>query len=167
MHDFGFGIHALKMNIKIIQLGKDKDNWLKEAIAEYTKRLQPFCKLEIYQLQDVSIKDTGNVNAVIEQEAQLVLAKIKPTDFMILLDEKGTEKTSLEFAEFLISISYIKHIVFVIGGVYGSSVLLKKSAKLCLSLSRLTFTHRMSRLILIEQIYRAMMISHGRRYHIE
>lgn len=86
---------------------------------------------------------------------------------MVLLDEKGETKSSLEFSRYLTNISIGKRIVFVIGGVYGSSDELKASADACLSLSRLTFTHRISRLILIEQIYRAMMIINGRQYHIE
>ena len=155
------------MNIRIIQLGKDKDSWLKEAIAEYQKRLRPFCKLEILELADVSIRDAGTTEQVIDREAKAVLAKIDPSDYLILLDEKGSQKSSLEFSGFLTSISGMKRIVFIIGGVFGSSDKLKQSADTCLSLSRMTFTHRMSRLILIEQIYRAMMIQNGRQYHVE
>jgi len=155
------------MNIRIIQLGKDKDSWLKDALAEYRKRLKPFCKLEILQLPDVSIKETGKQELVAIKESKAVLAKIEAGDFLILLDEKGEHKSSLEFSRFLTNISNVKRIVFVIGGVFGSSDELKASASLCLSLSRMTFTHRMTRLILIEQIYRAMMIDSGRQYHIE
>ncbi|HCM16260.1 MAG TPA: hypothetical protein DHW79_10040 [Candidatus Cloacimonas sp.] len=155
------------MRIRIIQLGKDKDSWLKEAIFEYTKRLKPYCKLDIVQLSDVSIKHAGNADLVIKKEGQAVLSRIEAEDYVVLLDEKGETKSSLEFSRYLTNISIGKRIVFVIGGVYGSSDELKASADACLSLSRLTFTHRISRLILIEQIYRAMMIINGRQYHIE
>lgn len=155
------------MSIRIIQLGKDKDIWLKEALQEYQKRLRPFCKLEILQLPDVSLKDTGNPELVKDKEGKAVLAKLEPGDHVVLLDEKGKQKSSLEFSRFLTNISDIKRIVFIIGGVFGSSAELKAQANDCLSLSCMTFTHRMTRLILVEQIYRAMMINSGRRYHIE
>ncbi|HRX76918.1 MAG: 23S rRNA (pseudouridine(1915)-N(3))-methyltransferase RlmH [Candidatus Cloacimonetes bacterium] len=154
------------MNFRLICLGKDKDAWLSAAIDEYIKRLRPFCKLEIIQLSDVSIKTTGSAEVVIQKEARLIEARLEADDFVILLNENGEEKSSLEFSQFLSSISCNKRIVFVIGGVYGTSEQLKTRADKCLSLSRLTFTHRMARLILIEQIYRAMMILGGRSYHI-
>lgn len=155
------------MNIRIIQLGKDKDSWLQEAVQEYLKRLKPFCKLEILQLPDISVKETGNSEVVKTKEGRAVLKKIEPTDHVVLLDERGQQKSSLEFSRFLTNISDVKRIVFVIGGVFGSSNELKDFANDCLSLSSMTFTHRMTRLILIEQVYRAMMINSGRQYHIE
>jgi 23S rRNA (pseudouridine1915-N3)-methyltransferase len=154
------------VNIRIILLGKDKDRWLSEAVDEYLKRLAPFCRLEILQLPDVSIKQTGNSQQVIQKEGEKVLGRLEEDDFVILLEERGEEKSSLEFSQFLTKLSDRKRIVFVIGGVYGTSKQLGQRAHFRMSLSRLTFTHRMSRLILIEQIYRAMMISSGRSYHI-
>ena len=138
-----------------------------EAIIEYTNRLKHNCKLDIVQLSDVSITHAGYADLVIKKEGQAVLSRIEAEDYVVLLDEKGETKSSLEFSRYLTNISIGKRIVFVIGGVYGSSDELKASADACLSLSRLTFTHRISRLILIEQIYRAMMIINGRQYHIE
>ena len=154
------------MQIKIIQLGKDKDRWLTEAISEYLKRLRPLCRLQIQQMPDISIKQTGTKEIVIQKESQSIMDKLDVDDYLILLDETGEEKNSLEFSEFLTSLYDRKKIVFVIGGVYGTSDELKRRADLMLSLSRLTFTHRMARLILIEQIYRAMMIANGRSYHV-
>lgn len=154
------------MNLRIICLGKDKDAWLSTAIQEYTKRLGPLCKLEILQLADISIKNTGSSELVIQKESKLIGARLEADDYVILLDEKGEQKTSLEFSRFLTNISEGRRIVFVIGGVFGTSDELKRRADICFSLSSLTFTHRMARLILIEQIYRAMMIAGGRSYHI-
>ncbi len=154
------------MQIKIIQLGKDKDRWLTEAISEYLKRLRPLCRLQIQQMPDISIKQTGTKEIVIQKESQSIMDKLDVDDYLILLDETGEEKNSLEFSEFLTSLYDRKKIVFVIGGVYGTSDELKRRADLMLSLSRLTFTHRMARLILVEQIYRAMMIAKGRSYHV-
>ena len=155
------------MEITIIQLGKDKDSWLKEAIQEYLKRIKPFCKLNIVQLNDTSIKTAGTPENVAVREGKNVLAKVNPSDYLILLDEKGEQKSSLEFSTFLTNISSVRSIVFVIGGVFGSSKELKERADFCLSMSRLTFTHRITRLILVEQIYRAMMILNNRQYHVE
>ncbi len=154
------------MNLRIIQLGKDKDAWLTEAMAEYRKRLGALCKLEVLELPDVSIRQTGSQELVIRKEADTILARLEPDDFVVLLDEHGEQKTSLEFSAFLDSLSDRKRIVFVIGGVYGTDERIRKRANVCLALSRLTFTHRMARLILIEQIYRGLMISRGRSYHV-
>jgi len=156
----------LQMNIRIIVLGKDKDLWLTEAIREYLKRLKPFARIEFLQIPDISIKQTGSQDLVIQKESAAIMNKIDADDYVILLDEQGMEKSSLEFSRFLTNLSGKQRVVFVIGGVYGTSDELKAKAHSCLSLSQLTFTHRMARLILIEQIYRAMMISSGRRYHV-
>jgi len=154
------------MNLKIIWLGKNKDAWISDAIKEYSKRLGPFTKLEIVQLADVSIKIAGTSEVVIAKESKLIEAKLCADDYVVVLDERGEERTSLEFSRFLINISEGKRVVFVIGGVFGISDEIKNRADTCLSLSRLTFTHRMARVILIEQIYRAMMIAGGKNYHI-
>jgi 23S rRNA (pseudouridine1915-N3)-methyltransferase len=153
------------VNIRIILLGKDKDRWLSEALGEFQKRLIPFCRLEILQLMDISIRQTGSSQQVIQKEGKKVLARLDEDDYVILLEERGEEKSSLEFSQFLTKLSDKKRIVFVIGGVYGTSEDLALRAQFKMSLSRMTFTHRLSRLILIEQIYRAMMISSGRSYH--
>lgn len=155
------------MKISIIQIGKTKDEWLSEGIAEYVKRLSAFTKLEILELQDESLKICGNPDKVKEKEALSILKRIKKDDYMILLDEKGKMKTTLEFSDFLINISETKNPVFVIGGVFGVASSVLERANSCIALSKLTFTHRMARLILCEQIYRAYMIKANRSYHIE
>lgn len=154
------------MNIRIIQIGKTKDAWLQTGIDEYIKRLSPFAGVEIRELPDVSLKTQANPDAVREKEAILCLKHITPQDCLILLEETGSMKTSLEFSEFLTNLSDRKNIVFLIGGVYGTHQSLKQRADHMLSLSRMTFTHRMARLILVEQIYRAMMIANKRSYHV-
>ncbi len=154
------------MKIKLIQVGKTKDKWLLDGIDEYLKRLSAFTKLEICELADESLKHNANPEAVKEKEALNIFKQIRQEDYLILLDEQGSEKTSLEFSEFLLSILGKKDLVFVIGGVYGTAQSLAQRADCCLALSRFTFTHRMARLILIEQIYRAFMISANRAYHI-
>ncbi len=153
------------MLIRIIQLGKTKDAWLQTGINEYLKRLGPFVRLEVIELPDVSLKVTGSPEVVKEKEAEAILSKIDNNDHVVVLDEAGERKTSLEFSAFLTNISENKRVVFVIGGVYGVSQKLHQRADALLSLSSMTFTHRMVRLILAEQLYRAFMIKANRSYH--
>lgn len=154
------------MKIQVLVLGKNKDRWLDEAIDEYLKRLRPYHQIEFQLLADVSIKKAGNAKAVALAESELILKAIQPGDILVLLDEKGKQYDSIGFSEFLTSLSLQKRVVFVIGGVYGTADILKEKADTLLSLSSLTFTHRLSRLILLEQIYRATMISINKPYHI-
>ena len=135
------------------------------GINEYVKRIGAFVKLEIVELPDVSLKTAGTADVVKQKEAEVIQSKLDTEDYVILLDEAGEGKTSLEFSSFLSSLYTKKHVVFVIGGVYGSAEALRQRANICLSLSPLTFTHRMVRLILVEQIYRALMIQANRSYH--
>ena len=153
------------MNFRIIQIGKTKEDWLKTAVEEYLKRLKPFLKLEIMELPDTPLTKTNNVDIVKQKEAETVMSHLSPDDHLILLDERGEEKTSLEFAQFLTKLYSAKRIVFVIGGVYGTDPGLKARANSIFSLSRLTFTHQFVRLILVEQIYRTVMINHNKPYH--
>ncbi|MBP7205382.1 MAG: 23S rRNA (pseudouridine(1915)-N(3))-methyltransferase RlmH [Candidatus Cloacimonetes bacterium] len=153
------------MILRILQVGKTRSGWLKEGIGEYLKRLGPMARIEVTDIGDVSLKTAGNTESVKSREAALCLKRIASDDFVILLDERGEAKTSLEFAGFLHSLSAERSVVFVIGGVYGAHVSLRARADAFLSLSAMTFTHQMARLVLIEQIYRALMINQGRSYH--
>ncbi len=153
------------MNIRILQIGKTKEDWLKTAVEEYLKRLKPFIKLEIVDIPDTPLTKTNNIDVVRHKEAETVLGYLSPEDYLILLDERGEEKTSLEFAQFLTKLSVVKRLVFLIGGVYGTDIRLKNRANSLISLSRLTFTHQFVRLILSEQLYRAVMINHNKPYH--
>lgn len=153
------------MNLRILQIGKTKETWLKQGIGEYLKRLAPLIKLEIVEIADASIKQAANSSEVKSREALSCLKRISPDDYVILLDEHGVEKTSLEFSAFLTNLSDKKYVDFVIGGVFGVDDLLRKRADEFISLSTMTFTHQMVRLILVEQIYRALMIQNNRNYH--
>ncbi len=153
------------MNLRVIQIGKTKDNWLKQGIEEYLKRLQPFCKLQIVEIPDVSISQTGNIPDVKSKEADNCLKRLSPDDHVVLLDEHGEAKTSLEFSSFLTKLSDMKSVVFIIGGVYGTDERLQERANVRISLSAMTFTHQFVRLILLEQLYRAFMIQSNRAYH--
>lgn len=154
------------MNLCLIQFGKTKDRWLQEGIDEYLKRLEPWHKIQIIQLPDASLKNNPDAQAVMQKEAQAALRVIQANDYLVVLDEKGTQHNSLDFSAFLTKLSDKPRVLFVIGGVYGIHHSLKARADMLFSLSPLTFTHRMARLVLIEQIYRACMIRSGRTYHI-
>jgi 23S rRNA (pseudouridine1915-N3)-methyltransferase len=154
------------MTLRIIQFGKTKDRWLQEGIDEYLKRLAPFVRIDTRELPDCSIKNTSGPDEVRASEAASCLKQIAGEDYVVLLNEQGAPKTSLEFSAFLNKLSTVKTLVFVIGGVYGTGPSLNDRADATLSLSPMTFTHRMTRLILVEQIYRAMMINSGRSYHV-
>lgn len=153
------------MKISLIQIGKTKDKWLQEGIAEYQRRISAFAKFQVIELADESIKNSGSADIVKAKEAITILKALKPDDYVILLDEKGEQKTSLAFADFLINLSD-KNIVFVIGGVFGVDETVIKRANSVIALSSFTFTHRLARIVFYEQIYRALMIINNRNYHI-
>ncbi len=155
--------------ITIVAIGKMKDRALQSLEAEYKKRISPFHRTEILELKDEANRHTdreSEVRLVTEKEGERALEKIRPSDFVVLLDLHGREWTSEEFAgRFQSWQESGKNIVFVIAGSLGPSPALRSRADVCWKLSSLTFTHLMTRIILLEQIYRACMIIQGRPYH--
>lgn len=144
------------MLIKLICVGKIKDKALAAKIAEFGKRIQFDAKLEVLELKDSSReKESARLAEIIDKEQ----------GFVFILSEDGKEFSSTEFAERLNSID--KKMIFVIGGPYGMTQELKDKADILLSLSQMTFTHEMARLFLTEQIFRAISIIKGRKYHNE
>lgn len=155
------------MNIKLIQIGKTKQQELEALISLYTDRLNHLVKFEIVTIQD--IKNTRNLNEhqQKEKEAELILKQIHTSDCVVLLDEKGKHYTSNNFADFFQQKmnSGIKTLVFVIGGPYGFSEKIYQTAKQKVALSSMTFTHEMIRLLFVEQVYRAYAILNNLPYH--
>ena len=158
------------MKIRIFAIGKIKEKYLKEGITEYLLRIRPFTNIEIVEVNDEPIVDNPN-NADIEKaknnEGQRILKLLKPNDYLIGLDLGKKQPNSLEFAEFLQEKLVVSgsNLNFVIGGSYGLSDELKKRCNDSISLSNLTFLHQMTRLILLEQIYRAFKINRKETYH--
>ncbi len=157
------------MKITLLTVGKTDRDWVRQGLDVYTSRLKhyiPFVITEIPELKNVSALSKDQIKA---KEAELILKNVKPTDDVILLDERGREYSSMEFAKVLQDkISYIgKDIVFVIGGAYGFSDDVYRRADSKISLSRMTFSHQMVRTIFAEQIYRAFTIMRGEPYHHE
>lgn len=158
------------MKIKIIQIGKDKDAWVSEAGLEFLKRLKSFCEVEIVTLKDVMASKTFSREKVREEEGVAILSVLgeqTASRFVIALDEKGTGVSSKDFAKMLEEKKDlgVGEIIFVIGGAYGLSDGVRKRADKILSFSKMTFTHQMIRVILLEQIYRAFTIIVGKEYH--
>ena len=146
--------------IKIICVGKLKEQYLKDALMEYGKRLSKYSKLEIVELPDYSYDE---VKTVLE-EGKKIMSKIKDDDYVITLDINGKELTSIEFSDF-IDKNNSKNMVFVIGGSYGLSSEVKQRSNYSLSFSRLTFPHQLFRIMLLEQIYRGFKIINRESYH--
>lgn len=158
------------MKIKIIAVGKIKENYLKDGINEYLLRLSPYAKIEIVEVSDSKVKDNpneGDILKVINEEGERILSKIKSGEYVINLDLNKKEFDSVEFSKFIESklVEGGSSITFVIGGSYGLSQKVKDRANYSISLSKMTFLHQMTRLILLEQIYRSFKILNNETYH--
>ena len=158
------------MKIRIIAIGKIKENYLKIGIDEYLKRIKPYSQIEIIEVNDEPIKDNPNesdIEIAINKEGQKVLKLLKEGDYVINLDLNKKQLKSPEFARYLEEklVQGQSQVTFIIGGSYGLSSELKKRANDSISLSEMTFLHQMTRLILLEQIYRAFKINRNETYH--
>jgi len=155
------------MNIKLIAIGKTDNKSLQALIDEYSKRLSFYIKFDLEIIPDIKNVKNLSENQQKEKEGELILAKITPTDQMILLDENGSTFSSMKFADYLQKKmnSGVKTLVFVIGGPYGFSEEVYKKAHGKVSLSEMTFSHQMVRLFFIEQLYRGFTILRNEPYH--
>ena len=157
------------LNIQIICVGKIKENYLKDAITEYSKRLFKYCKLTILELPDEKIPDKLN-SSIIEniksKECNNIINHLKNDSFVFALDLKGKQYTSEEFSSEIENISMINsNISFIIGGSLGlnDELLCKCNKKICFS--KMTFPHQLIRIFLLEQLFRAFKISNNETYH--
>ena len=158
------------MNISIITVGKLKEKYLKDAIAEYSLRLTKYCKLEIVELADEKAPETmseAEEQIVKNREGQNILSKIKDDAYVVALAIDGTMLSSQKFAAFInnLGIKGRSNIAFVIGGSLGLSEQVLKRADYHLSFSAMTFPHQLMRVILLEQVYRGFRIIKGEPYH--
>ena len=157
------------IKIKIITLGKLKEDYLRGAFSEYEKRLKRYCNLEIVELNPFSMPDSPS-NAQIENallsEAKLIESKIPDNYFLTALCVEGKELSSEMFAKKIKEKCNMgQNLCFVIGSSFGLSDKIKQKADLRLSVSKMTFPHQLFRIILLEQIYRAFKINEGSTYH--
>ncbi len=154
------------MRITLIENGKTRDPFIQEGIEQYKKRIVRYAPFKIETIPDLKNTRSLTMKEVQEREALLMLKRIKPGDFLILLDERGKQYDSISFAEYLNSLEgRLNHLVFVIGGPYGFSEKVYNRADAKFSLSKLTFSHQLIRVIFMEQLYRAYTILKGEPYH--
>lgn len=155
------------MNIRLIAIGKTDNKDLQSLINDYTKRLSFYVKFDLEIIPDIkNVKNLSEAQQK-EKEGELILAKIGPTDQLILLDENGKTFSSIGFSDYLQKKmnAGIKTLVFVIGGPYGFSETVYQKAQGKVSLSEMTFSHQMVRLFVIEQMYRGFTILKNEPYH--
>jgi len=157
------------MKIKLLAIGKTDDKNLQTLIETYQSRLKHYVNFQLEVIPDIKNVKNLSQQQQKEKEGELILKKLIPSDQMILLDEKGKEFRSVEFSTFLQKKmnSGIKQLVLVIGGPYGFSNAVYKKSQGKISLSKMTFSHQMIRLFVVEQIYRAFTILKNEPYHHE
>lgn len=155
------------MKINLIVVGKTKSYYLKDGEADYTKRLKHYCKLSELIIPDNKNASNLSKKELKAKEGRLILNSLKNSDYVILLDDKGTSLSSIEFSKFLNQkmVSSANELVFIIGGAFGFSKKVYEKADLKISLSKMTFSHQMVRLIFKEQLYRAFTILKKEKYH--
>ncbi len=158
------------MNIQILTVGKLKEKYLGDAVAEYKKRLSRFCKISITELTDVKIPDRASLKEqemVLKKEGDAILASISASAYVVALCIEGGQLSSQAFAETLsrLAIDGKSDICFIIGGSLGLSNEVKSRANMQLSFSKMTFPLQLMRVILFEQIYRCFKILEGSAYH--
>ena len=158
------------LNINIVCVGKIKENYLKDAISEYSKRLSKFCNLNIIELQDEKLPNKLNNSIITEiknKECFKMIQSIKKDSYIICLDLKGKEFSSEDFSKKIenIALNFNSSITFVIGGPLGlnEEILSLASEKICFS--KMTFPHQLIRVFLLEQLFRAFKISNNETYH--
>ena len=155
------------MKIKLIVVGKTNATYLVEGEGEYEKRLKHYTKFEEIIIPEIKQPGKLSEGELKKKEGQMILDKLEHSDHVILLDDKGKSLSSIDFANFLqqkMNIS-LKYLVFVVGGAFGFSDEVYQRANSKVSLSKLTFSHQMIRLIFKEQLYRGFSILRGEKYH--
>jgi ribosomal RNA large subunit methyltransferase H len=154
------------MKIKILTVGKIKEKWYAEALAEYVKRLDRFAAVEIFEADEGDVRDTGeaSVNAALKKEAEQILPRLQ--GYTVALDIDGRQMSSTEIAS-LIHREKMNNSVFtfVVGGSHGLHPSVKDAARLRLSFGKITLPHTLCRVVLAEQVYRAFMINANSVYH--
>ena len=158
------------LNVTIIVPGNLKEKYLRDAQAEYCKRLTSFCKINIIE---VSVERLPNqpgdaeISSALEKEGRRILAAVPKNSFLYAMCIEGKQRSSIAFSQELerLTVSGNSHVTFVIGSSFGLSEEVKRAADASLSMSEMTFPHQLARIMLLEQLYRAFQISAGGKYH--
>ena len=157
------------MNILLLVIGKTDENYVFDGIEKYKNRLKHYINFEYEEIPDLKNRKTLSKNQQKKQEAHLIFSRLKTSDKVVLLDEKGSSLGSVEFSKYLQKKmnSGIKRLVFLVGGPYGFDTSIYDKYQDKLSLSKMTISHQMVRLFFFEQLYRAMTILKNEPYHHE
>jgi 23S rRNA (pseudouridine1915-N3)-methyltransferase len=157
------------MKVVLLQTGKTTDKYISEGVEEYSSRIRKYTGFEIITIPEM--KNTGNMPAATRKilEAKSILQALGKDDYVVILDEKGKELSTKEFAAWMEKVFLMskKRVVFIIGGPWGFAKEINERAAFKLSLSKLTFSHQLVRLLFAEQLYRIMTVIHGNPYHHE
>jgi 23S rRNA (pseudouridine1915-N3)-methyltransferase len=157
------------MKVELWQTGKTAFPYLRTGMELYEKRLEHYLRFQIVTFPDIKNAQKLSSTLLKEKEAEQLIKKLKPDDCLVILDEKGKQYSSVEFARFIEKrfMGGHKRLIFLIGGAFGVSELLRQRANFQLSLSRMTFSHQLIRLLFLEQLYRGMTIIRNEPYHNE
>jgi len=153
--------------IKLIVVGKTKEDWIKQGIKHYYKLLKKYAEIELVEVKEEKITKSKDEKSILDSEGKTISKYLKKDALWIALDAGEDEFTSVEFAEFFekgLNRGH-NHFIFILGGTLGLSQKILEACPVKLSLSRMTFTHEISRIIILEQIYRAFSILAGTKYH--
>lgn len=155
------------MKFTVLAVGKLKERFWEAACAEYLKRLSGYARVNVIEVPDVAFEVAGSTEAVRAREAKALLPKISPDQYVVLLDVQGKQLTSVEFSQHLSQQMLLgkSDFVFVLGGPEGVSPEVRSRANLVFSFGNITLPHNLARVVLLEQLYRAMRISRGEKYH--
>jgi 23S rRNA (pseudouridine1915-N3)-methyltransferase len=155
------------MKILLLLLGKTDEKYIEEGIDDYVKRIKHYLPFEVRIIPDLKKNSGLSIEQQKEKEGQMILSHLNKGDQLVLLDERGTEYSSVEFSGWMEKrmTSSVRQLVFVVGGPYGFPDAVYEKADYEISLSKLTFSHQMVRMIFVEQLYRAMTIIKHEPYH--
>ncbi len=157
------------MKIRLLVIGKTTQDFVQKGLDEFISRLKHYIPFELEVIPELKNAKNLSFDQVKEKEGELLLKALQPGDYVVLLDEHGKEYTSVGFAGYLEKKTYTvpKQLVFIVGGAYGFSPPVDEMAQEKISLSKMTFSHQLIRLIFVEQLYRAMTILNKEPYHHE
>jgi len=158
------------MRIRFILVGKVREKYLREGIAEYLKRLKPYAQVELVELQDESVPETFSEKQLAQAqqvEAERILRTLRENEYVVALDIRGTQMSSEELSRWLQerALSGDSNLAFIIGGTTGLAPEILSRARLRLSMGPMTFPHQFMPMLVAEQVYRAFRISRGMPYH--
>jgi len=154
------------MKIKLLVVGKTSESFLAPLISDYHKRINRFVNFEIIEINKINIKKANSLE-IQKKEGIKILEKVDKKDQMFILDEKGKSYNSIDFSKFIENrmVNSSKNIIFIIGGAYGFSEKIYSRSNSIISLSKMTFSHQIIRLFMVEQLYRALTIINNHPYH--